>query len=219
MTNKFLPEHNCNLCPRLVTFREEWKIRNPCWHNAPVSSFGSLNAMLLIVGLAPGLRGANATGRPFTGDYAGNLLYTTLINKGYAKGIYNKRSDDDLKLINCRITNAVRCVPPINRPTSIEGRTCGQFLTGEIAIMPKLHGILAIGNFAHNAVLAALNCKKSIFPFTHNATHHISDQLLLIDSYHCSRLNINTGRLTESMFHQVFNTVDTIIKEITTTSY
>jgi uracil-DNA glycosylase family 4 len=183
------------------------RIKHPTWHNAPVPSFGSLEASLLIVGLGPGLKGANATGRPFTGDWAGDLLYATLIAKGRAKGTYRERSDDGLDLIDCRITNAVRCVPPANRPTGAEGAACRPFLAEEMAAMRRLKVVLAIGGFAHDAILAARNIRKSAFSFGHGAVHRLPDGVLLIDSYHCSRLNTNTGRLTEAMFHQVFDTV------------
>jgi uracil-DNA glycosylase family 4 len=181
------------------------RVKHPDWHNAPVPSFGPLSASLLIVGLGPGLRGANATGRPFTGDWAGDLLYGTLLAKGKARGHYDERPDDGLELIDCRITNAVRCVPPANRPTGAEGTACRPFLGAEIAAMPRLCGIIAIGGFAHDAILASLGLKKSAFPFAHGAVHQLPDRRHLIDSYHCSRLNTNTGRLTEEMFHQMFD--------------
>jgi uracil-DNA glycosylase family 4 len=200
------PGRDCPRCPRLVAFREEMRIKHPTWHNAPVPSFGALDASLLIVGLGPGLRGANATGRPFTGDWAGDLLYATLIAKGRARGVYDERPDDGLELIDCRITNAVRCVPPANRPTGAEGTACRSYLAEEMAAMPRLRGVFAIGGFAHDAILTARQCKKSAFRFAHGALHRLPDGLLLIDSYHCSRLNTNTGRLTEAMFHQVFDT-------------
>ncbi|MDR3435162.1 uracil-DNA glycosylase [Telmatospirillum sp.] len=205
MTTETLPGRDCPLCPRLVAFRLDMRGKHPDWHNAPVPSFGPIDASLLIVGLGPGLRGANATGRPFTGDWAGDLLYDTLLAKGCARGSYDERPDDGLELIDCRITNAVRCVPPANRPTGAEGSACRPFLTAEIAAMPRLRGVLAIGGFAHNAILAALGQKKNAYPFAHGALHKLPNGLLLIDSYHCSRLNTNTGRLTESMFHQMFD--------------
>jgi len=205
MTIEHSPGRDCPLCPRLVAFREETRRKHPDWHNAPVPSFGSLDASLLIVGLGPGLRGANATGRPFTGDWAGDLLYATLIAKGRARGVYDERPDDGLELIDCRITNAVRCVPPANRPTGAEAVACRPFLAAEMAAMPNLRGVLAIGGFAHDAILTARHCKKSAYPFAHGALHRLPDGTLLIDSYHCSRLNTNTGRLTEDMFHQMFD--------------
>lgn len=205
MTKQCEPGRDCPLCPRLVAFREETRLKHPDWHNAPVPSFGPIEAPLLIVGLGPGLRGANATGRPFTGDWAGDLLYGTLLAKGRASGVYDERPDDGLTLIDCRITNAVRCVPPANRPTGAEGKACRPFLADEIAAMPRLRVILSIGGFAHDAILAARQLKKSAHPFAHGALHRLSDGLILVDSYHCSRLNTNTGRLTEAMFHQVFD--------------
>jgi len=199
------PSRDCALCPRLVSFREDNRRKFPTWHNAPVGSFGGLDASLLIVGLAPGLRGANATGRPFTGDWAGDLLYGTMLHFGAAQGEYLERPDDGLTLVDCRITNAVRCVPPANRPTPAEAKACRPFLEAEIAAMPQLKAVLAIGGFAHDAVLASLGMKKSAYPFAHGAQYNLADGKTLIDSYHCSRLNTNTGRLTEDMFRCVFS--------------
>ncbi len=198
------PQRDCPLCPRLAAFRAEWRAREPDWHNAPVPSFGPLDAPLLIVGLAPGLRGANRTGRPFTGDWAGDLLYDTLVRYGFARGTYDRRPDDGLVLAGCRITNAVRCVPPENRPTTAENRSCLPFLTAEIAAMPQLQIVLALGGLAHGMALAALGLRKSAFAFRHGAIHAVSGRLLLADSYHCSRYNTNTGRLTQEMFRAVF---------------
>ncbi len=198
------PRRDCPLCPRLAAFRAEWRAREPDWHNAPVPSFGPLDAPLLIVGLAPGLRGANRTGRPFTGDWAGDLLYDTLVRYGFARGTYDRRPDDGLVLAGCRITNAVRCVPPENRPTTAENRSCLPFLTAEIAAMPQLQIVLALGGLAHGMALAALGLRKSAFAFRHGAIHAVSGRLLLADSYHCSRYNTNTGRLTQEMFRAVF---------------
>jgi uracil-DNA glycosylase family 4 len=200
------PGRDCPLCPRLVGFRQDNRQAHGDWHNAPVPAFGPLDARLLIVGLAPGLRGANATGRPFTGDWAGDLLYATLLQHGAATGHYEERADDGLALVDCRITNAVRCVPPANRPTPAEAAACRPFLVAEIASMPRLQAILSIGGFAHDAVLTARGLRKSQFPFAHGAVHALPYGLTMIDSYHCSRLNTNTGRLTEAMFHQVFVT-------------
>ncbi len=201
-----LPDKNCPLCPRLVEFRTANRAKFPTWHNGPVSPFGSLDAKLLIVGLAPGLRGANATGRPFTGDWAGDLLYDTLLAQGLATGTYLERPDDGLTLVNCRITNAVRCVPPANRPTPAEAKTCRPYLKDEMAAMPNLRVILAIGGFGHDAVLASLGAKKSAFPFAHGAIHKVTPSITLVDTYHCSRLNTNTGRLTAEMFAKVVET-------------
>jgi uracil-DNA glycosylase len=197
------PDRDCPRCPRLVAFREENRQGHPEWHNAPVPSFGALEARLLVVGLAPGRRGANATGRPFTGDWAGDLLYDTLVAKGAACGTYAERADDGLRLIDCRITNAVRCVPPANRPTPAEAKACRPFLIDEMAAMPRLKAILAVGGFAHDAVLVGRGLKKSLFPFAHGAHHRLPDGVTMVDSYHCSRLNTNTGRLTDAMFQHV----------------
>ena len=197
------PGRDCPLCPRLVQFRRANRATHGDWHNGPVPAFGPLTAKLLIVGLAPGLRGANRTGRPFTGDFAGQLLYPTLLKLGLAQGAYGERPDDGVTLIDCRISNAVRCVPPQNKPETVEIKTCNDFLTREIAAMKNLKAILALGGIAHNAVLAALGEKRAAFPFAHGAGHQLSNGLLLTDSYHCSRLNTNTGRLTTKMFEDV----------------
>ncbi len=198
------PGHDCALCLRLVDFRMAQRGAHPDWHNAPVPSFGDISARLLIVGLAPGLKGANRTGRPFTGDYAGDLLYATLKSFGFARGEYAQHKDDGITLIDCRISNAARCVPPENKPTTEEVATCRQFLTAEIAAMPKLRAILALGQIAHGAVLSALGQRKSAFRFGHGAVHTLPDGKLLADSYHCSRYNTNTGKLTVAMFEAVF---------------
>ena len=197
------PGRDCPLCPRLHAFRDEWRSREPEWFNAPVPSFGSPTARLLIVGLAPGLKGANRTGRPFTGDYAGDLLYETLKRFGFASGTYAARPDDGLTLIDARITNAVRCVPPQNKPEPAEVAACGRFLVGEMARLPRLRAILALGAIAHNAVLAAKGLRRAAYPFGHGAMHDLPDGIVLADSYHCSRLNTNTGRLTPAMFEAV----------------
>lgn len=200
------PDKNCALCPRLEGFRKENRVKFPDKFNAPVPSFGPLEAQLLIVGLAPGLKGANFSGRPFTGDYAGDLLYATLLKFGLAEGNYEARADDGLKLNNCRITNAVRCVPPENKPLTQEMNTCRSFLKEEIAAMPNLKIILSLGLISHNAVLKTCGEKISAHKFAHGATHSIKD-FSLIDSYHCSRYNTNTGRLTTEMFEGVFETI------------
>ena len=174
------------------------------WHNAPVRSFGTLDSRLLIVGLAPGLRGANRTGRPFTGDFAGDLLYATLAEFGFARGTYGADSGDGLTLHDCRITNAVRCVPPQNQPKAAEIAQCREFLAAEIASMRSLRAILALGLVAHGAVLKALGLRAGACRFAHGAVHRLDDGRLLFDSYHCSRLNTNTGRLTPAMFADVF---------------
>lgn len=204
------PSRDCALCPRLVEFRCHLRDRHAAWHNAPVPSFGELNARLLIVGLAPGLMGANRSGRPFTGDYAGDLLYATLLKFGLAGGAYvADREDgawkvDTLTLNDVRVTNAVRCVPPQNKPLPAEIQACRQFLASEIAAMTALQAILALGRVAHEAVLATLDIKQRLYPFAHGACHELPNSLVLADSYHCSRYNTNTGRLTPAMFEAVF---------------
>ena len=179
----------------------------PDWHNAPVPTFGPTDARLLIVGLAPGLRGANRTGRPFTGDYAGDLLYATLIKFGLATGQYDARPDDGLELIDAAITNAVRCVPPQNKPTGEEARTCRRFLTGTLARYSQADSILALGRLAHENVLRALGVRLKDAPFGHGAVHDLSERRRLYDSYHCSRYNTNTGRLTSEMFEDIFRRI------------
>jgi uracil-DNA glycosylase len=196
------PSPDCALCPRLAAFREKQRALYPDWHNAPVPSFGPADARLLIVGLAPGLRGANRTGRPFTGDYAGDLLYATLIKYGFARGDYRADPGDGLELVDCRITNAVRCVPPENKPEPAEVSACRRFLVRELASGP-LEAVLALGQIAHGAVLGALGQRRAASPFAHGAMHEIGP-LLLADSYHCSRYNTNTRKLTPAMFEAVF---------------
>ncbi|MBL8670585.1 MAG: uracil-DNA glycosylase [Alphaproteobacteria bacterium] len=194
------PGRDCPACPRLADFRAGSRRAEPAWHNAPVPSFGALDVPLLIVGLAPGLRGANRTGRPFTGDYAGDLLYATLAALGLADGTYGARADDGFALRGCRVTNAVRCVPPENKPTGDEIRACNGFLAAELAAMPRLRAVLALGSVAHGAVLAALGLTKSRFKFAHGARHAIGGGRTLVDSYHCSRYNTSTKVLTPAMF-------------------
>ena len=200
------PGRDCPLCPRLVAFRHEARAREPGWYNAPVPSFGDDQARLLVVGLAPGLKGANRTGRPFTGDYAGELLYATLGRYGFAQGQFAARPDDGLRLVDACLTNAVRCVPPQNKPTGGEIGTCRGFLAGTIAALPRLTAIVALGRIAHESTLRALGEKPDRHRFAHAARHRIGS-LSLHDSYHCSRYNTNTGRLTEAMFHTVFAAV------------
>ncbi|HZF32237.1 MAG TPA: uracil-DNA glycosylase [Candidatus Angelobacter sp.] len=195
------PPPDCTLCPRLAAFRAANRAAYPDFHNAPVASFGPADGALLIVGLAPGLKGANRTGRPFTGDYAGDLLYRTLLDCGLAAGSYDRRPDDDLTLVNCRVTNAVRCVPPENKPTPAEARTCRRFLEGEIKGLRRLRVILALGRIAHAAVVSAAGGRASAFRFAHGALHELPNGLRLVDSYHCSRYNTQTGVLTPAMFH------------------
>lgn len=198
------PGRDCPLCPRLVMFRQEWRDKEPAWHNAPVPTFGDSDARLLIVGLAPGLRGANRTGRPFTGDFAGDLLYRTLIDFGFASGTYRADPADGLVLLETAVANAVRCVPPENKPTPAETSTCRQFLSATIVGMSKLTAILALGRIAHDSTVTALGLKRSAAPFAHGAVHEVRAGLTLHDSYHCSRYNTNTGVLTEAMFREVF---------------
>lgn len=202
-----LPDKNCALCPRLVDFRISNREKFPDKHNAPVPSFGDLGASFLVVGLAPGLKGANFTGRPFTGDYAGDLLYSTLLKYGFATGQFEARPDDGLVLKECRITNAVRCVPPENKPTGEEMKQCGSFLLNEMEAMPNLKVILCLGKISHDSVLRAFGEKLSAYKFAHGAEHKLQNGLCLIDSYHCSRYNTQTKRLTEEMFHDVFNQI------------
>jgi uracil-DNA glycosylase family 4 len=202
------PGRDCPLCPRLAAFREEWRGKEPTWFNAPVPSFGPRVAQLLIVGLAPGVMGANRTGRPFTGDFAGDLLYDTLFRYGFANGKFDARLDDGLALADCRITNAARCVPPENKPLPIEITTCRPFLRDTIAEMKKLRAIVALGAIAHASVLMAFAVKKSAHPFKHGGKYDLlfadGRPVAFFSSYHCSRYNTNTGVLTTEMFHNVF---------------
>ncbi|MCC6888004.1 MAG: uracil-DNA glycosylase [Hyphomicrobiales bacterium] len=200
------PDRDCPLCPRLQAFRMELRSRQPDWFNAPVPSFGPRSARLLIVGLAPGRQGANRTGRPFTGDYAGDLLYGTLVRFGFARGSYQARPDDGLELVDARIANAVRCVPPENKPIGTEIATCRHFLRGAIAEMPNLRTIVALGRIAHDSTVAALGARRSQAPFGHGCRAEIGP-LALFSSYHCSRYNTNTGVLTAQMFRDVFAAV------------
>jgi uracil-DNA glycosylase len=197
------PGRDCPLCPRLAEFRAQARKKEPGWHNAPVASFGDANARLLIVGLAPGMQGANRTGRPFTGDYAGDLLYATLLQYGFASGSYEARPDDSLRLVDCRISNAVRCVPPQNKPLPAEINTCRPFLSMTIETMPRLRAIVALGRIAHDTLLKTFKLRAAAAPFGHGAMHQ-AGRLKLYDSYHCSRYNTNTGVLTPQMFHAVF---------------
>jgi uracil-DNA glycosylase family 4 len=198
------PSADCGLCPRLADFRKVNRAAFPDWHHAPVASFGDPGARLLIVGLAPGLRGANRTGRPFTGDHAGELLYATLLRFGFARGDYRADPNDDLRLIDCRITNAVRCVPPANRPQGDEVNACRRFLVGELDTPPRPAIVLALGGIAHRSVLRAFGQSASRYPFAHGALYRPAAGPALAPSYHCSRYNLNTGRLTGAMFETVF---------------
>ncbi len=201
------PPPSCDLCPRLSAFLAANRAVRPDWHNAPVPSFGETAARLLIVGLAPGLLGANRTGRPFTGDHAGELLYGTLLDFGFATGRYGADPSDGLVLADCMITNAVRCVPPANKPTPAEIATCRRFLSARIPSLPQLRAIVVLGRVAHDSTLAAFGVRKSAFAFAHGARHTVTDTITVFDSYHCSRYNTNTGVLTPAMFRSVFAAV------------
>lgn len=203
------PAHDCRLCPRLAAFRDDNRRKFPDMFNAPVPSFGPDNPRLLIVGLAPGLRGANFTGRPFTNDYAGDLLYPMLVKHGFAKGEYDRRINDGLEMVDARITNAVRCVPPENKPTPAEINTCRPFLEADFTTYSRLKVIIALGTIAHNSVLKTLGFSAAAFKFGHHRVHDLTPKkglghpVTLIDSYHCSRYNVNTNRLTAEMFDKV----------------
>ena len=203
------PPHDCPLCPRLVAFRQHWREREPDWHNGPVDTWSAgsdEDVRLLVIGLAPGLRGANRTARPFTGDYAGDLLYETLLNTGFATGTYDKRPDDGLRLVDCRIANAVRCVPPQNKPTPQEAANCRPFLAATFAEMKRLTAVLALGRIAHEAVLRTYDVPLKSAPFAHGA-HHKIGHITLFDSFHCSRYNTQTRRLTPEMFDSVLTSI------------
>ena len=202
-TSPTAPDRDCPLCPRLADFRAQIRSREPDWYNAPVASFGDPKAQLLIVGLAPGMQGANRTGRPFTGDYAGDLLYATLLEYGFARGVYQARPDDGLTLVDCRIGNAVHCVPPQNKPLPAEINSCRQFLTATLKTMPRLRAIVALGRIAHESTVKALGLRATAAPFSHGAVHQ-AGAIRLYDSYHCSRYNTNTRVLTPEMFRSVF---------------
>ena len=201
------PDRDCPRCPRLVAYRHEQRAQHPDWHNAPVPSFGDPTPRLLIVGLAPGRTGANRTGRPFTGDYAGTLLYETLSAHGLANGAFDARVDDGLVLMDAAVTNAVRCVPPQNKPTGEEIRTCAPFLAATMAALPHVGVVLALGRIAHDAVLRTLGCRLSAHPFAHGAIHETPGGIAVADSYHPSRYNVNTRVLTAEMFATVIAAV------------
>ena len=205
------PSPHCDLCPRLCLFRAENIKKFPTYHNAPVEAFGDLDAEILVVGLAPGLNGANQTGRPFTNDYAGDILYPILKQNGFAKGQYQKYKDDGFELINTRITNTVRCVPPENKPTTQEEKNCRHFLTEEIKSMPNLKIILSLGTVSHKNVLQALGLKQSFAKFIHGAVYDLPQNIKLIDSYHTSRYNINTGVLSYEMFDEIIKKIKRIL--------
>ncbi|QDM17458.1 uracil-DNA glycosylase [Tardiphaga sp. vice352] len=206
------PDRDCPLCPRLVDYRHAVRARDPQGWNSPVPSFGRSDAALLIVGLAPGVNGANRTGRPFTGDYAGELLYATLIEFGFATGQFLARPDDSLTLQDCRITNAVRCVPPQNKPLPVEITTCRPFLIATMETMPRLRAIVLLGRVAHDTMLKTLGIRAVLAPFAHGAVHD-AGRFKLYDSYHCSRYNTNTRVLTPEMFRSVFARVKADLAE------
>lgn len=210
-----LPDKDCQICPRLAAYRDDNRAAEPDWFNGPVPCFGDPQAELLIVGLAPGVTGANRTGRPFTGDWAGDLLYATLAQFGFSEGVYDKRADDGLRLKNCMITNAVRCVPPQNKPVGAEVNNCRPFLAARLASLPKLKIVLSLGKISHDSVLRTANAmggntKLKDAPFGHATQYDLTagdTAFTLISSYHCSRYNTNTGRLTEAMFSDVFSEI------------
>ena len=196
---------DCRLCPRLAEFLDDARAKNPDWHNAPVNGYGPTDAPIMLVGLAPGMRGANRTGRPFTGDFAGDLLFKTLDHFQLSRGTYQSDPNDGVELTGIRIVNAVRCVPPQNKPTTEEINTCRQFLIKDMAAMPNIRVFITLGRIAHLSALKTLGLKEREYPFGHGATHRLPDGRLLIASYHCSRYNTQTGRLTEQMFFDVFD--------------
>jgi uracil-DNA glycosylase len=204
ITNSDVFDLQCRLCPRLAGFLDKVAVQNPGYHCRPVPPFGDPRAELLIVGLAPGMHGANRTGRPFTGDYAGTLLYETLHRFGFSTRPVSESADDDLQLVNCRITNAVKCLPPDNKPVGSEINTCNTYLAAELTGLQPNSVILALGGIAHRAVIKALALRQSLFPFGHAREHRAGEGIRLLDSYHCSRYNTNTGRLTADMFRAVF---------------
>jgi uracil-DNA glycosylase family 4 len=212
MTGFIPPPTNCAHCPRLVDLRQTCQQQHPSWHNAPVTSLGDIAARILIVGLAPGLRGANRTGRPFTGDAAGGYLFAMLRRFGLATGDYHRDGDDDIRLVGVRITNAVRCLPPENKPVAAEINACRPFLVAEIAAMPELKTIVTLGRLAHDATLRGMGIRPSAVPFGHANDQAIDVQgrmIRIVSSYHCSRYNTQTGRLTDEMFAEIFQMVTT----------
>lgn len=208
------PSRDCPFCPRLAAFRAEWRMREPSWFNAPVPTWlppeGEDGVRLLVAGMAPGLRGANRTGRPFTGDYAGNLLFDTMLRFGFARGRYEARSDDGLQLVGTAITNAARCVPPENKPTGAEVATCRQFLAPTIRRFPRLKAILTLGAIAHQSTVRALGLRVAAFPFKHGLVQDAGG-IALVSSYHCSRYNTSTGVLTPAMFQEVFSRLRAVV--------
>ena len=208
----YVAPKNCNKCPRLFHFIESQKADHADWYNGAVPAFGDITSEILIVGLAPGLRGANATGRPFTGDFAGETLYEALIKHGFASGAYERHQEDGLRLHNVRITNAVKCVPPQNKPTADEVNQCRDlFLIPELRRMTELKVILALGGIAHKALVKTFEKKQTDMPFAHGRCHQISEKLQMLDSYHCSRYNVNTNRLTIEMFDDIVTKLKTLV--------
>lgn len=201
------PPHDCPLCPRLAAFRAEWRAKEPSWFNGPVPTFTAKAPRLLVVGLAPGVRGANRTGRPFTGDYAGDLLYRMFDEFGLSEGTFDARPDDGLVLTKAALTNAVRCVPPENKPLPVEINTCRPFLIRTVAHYNAISAVLALGKIAHDSVVRTFGGRLAAMPFTHGGKHQLKPGLTLYDSYHCSRYNTNTGVLTTEMFRTVFQTM------------
>ena len=210
MTDFIPPPADCQLCPRLADFRQRCRRQEPTWHNAPVDPFGDILAGILIVGLAPGLRGANRTGRPFTGDSAGGYLFAMLKRYGLASGRYRADGQDDIRLHGVRITNAVRCLPPGNRPVAAEVNSCRPYLEAEITSMPNLETIVTLGRLAHDATVRSFGLRPAVVPFGHGAQHDVTGKtrtVRFVSSYHCSRYNTQTGRLTDDMFADIFRTV------------
>lgn len=201
------PPYDCDLCPRLNSFLKELRTTYPDYHNGPVPSFGDPDPKLLIVGLAPGMHGANRTARPFTGDWAGDLLYSTLDKFGFSEGSYGGEADDGLTLKSALITNAVRCLPPQNKPVGAECAACRPFLTEQIRSLPNLRAIMTLGKISHDNTVRALGLKLKDYPFGHHKIYEVERRIKLISSYHCSRYNTNTKRLTEEMFHGVFQSL------------
>jgi len=207
------PSQNCPLCPRLVAFREEWRGKKPDWHNSPVETWSSDKesaVRMMIIGLAPGLRGANATGRPFTGDFAGDLLYSTLLKFGFAQGEYKQTPDDGMQLVSCAITNAVRCVPPQNKPVGEEINNCRPFLLETLMRFPNLKALITLGKIAHDTTTRAFGERVAAHPFRHQGQHEMGGYRVF-SSYHCSRYNTNTNVLTVEMFENVFKDVRTFL--------
>lgn len=202
---------DCQLCPRLTSYRQQQKARFPAYSCLPVAGFGARDARLLIIGLAPGLHGANATGRPFTGDASGDMLFQFLFNFGFASQAESHSSDDEMRLVDCRITNAVKCVPPQNKPNTDEITRCNFYLRDEIDQMQSGSVLLALGAIAHRSVLKAVGIPQSRMGFYHLAEYPLENDLRLIDSYHCSRYNINTGRLSQTMFESVFARIQQVL--------